>query len=103
MSDITNAQVLVSLPDLASFTNQFRDVIREELHAIHEKELQEKFLSPEETCNLFQPAISKPTLESYSQKNLLKKYYLGGRTWYKYSELMDAMKQIKKFSRNNSI
>jgi hypothetical protein len=100
MTDIKNAQVLVPLQDL---TNIFRDVVREELNAKNEKELQDKFLSPEETCNLFSPAITKPTLESYSQKNLLKKYYLGGRTWYKYSELVDAMKQIKKFSRNNSI
>jgi hypothetical protein len=76
----------------------FRSVVREEIQAIKEKELQDKFLSPEETCNLFSPAITKPTLESYSKK-YFKKYYLGGRTWYRYAEVIAAIKQIKKYSR----
>lgn len=95
-----NAQILIPVEEL---TEIFRDLIREEIHAKNEKELKEKLLSPEETCKLFSPAITKPTLESYSQKELLKKYSLGGRTWFKYHEVMEAVKEIKRFSRNNSI
>lgn len=95
---IKNAQILVPVQEL---TGIFRELIREEINAKNEKELQEKLLSPEETCNLFSPAISKPTLESYAQKELIKKYWLGGRTWFKYSEVIEAVKEIKRFSRNN--
>ena len=86
--------------DTETFINTIRQIIKEEIQLALKADLKEKFLSPEETCNLFQPAITKPTLESYSQRELLKKYYLGGRTWYKYSELIDTVKGIKKFSRS---
>lgn len=72
--------------------------VEEVVRKVKAEELQEKFLSPEEICNLFKPAITKPTLESYSKK-YFKKYYLGGRTWYKYAEVIGAMKEIKKYSR----
>jgi hypothetical protein len=75
-----------------------RNLVKTELTEITQKELKEKFLSPEETCKLFTPAISKPTLESYSKK-YFKKHYLGGRTWYKYSEVIEAIEKIKKYSR----
>ncbi len=95
-----NKETQVFIPQsIEDLTEKFRGIIREELAAKSEKDLLEKYLSPEETCNLFQPAITKPTLESYSKKRLLKKYYLGGRTWFKYSEVIAAAKEIKKFSR----
>ena len=97
MKEIHNTQVLAPLNELGDY---FRGIIREELDARHEKDVLEKLCSPEETCNLFTPRISKPTLESYSQRGLLNKYYLGGRTWFKYSEILQALKQIKKYSRN---
>jgi hypothetical protein len=62
--------------------------------------LQEKFLSPEETCNLFSPAISLPTLATYSKKGHFKKYSLEGRTWYKYGEVTSALASLKPYSRN---
>jgi hypothetical protein len=94
MFNIKNAQVLVPVQELA---DMFRAIVREELQAIKDEELKEKLLSPEETCNLFKPAITKPTLESYAQKGVLKKYHLGGRTWFKYAEVMESMKVIRKF------
>ncbi len=77
------------------FISSIREVVKEEISRNSIAELTEKFLSPEETCKLFQPAITKPTLESYSQQSLLRKYYLGGRTWYKYSEILQALEKIK--------
>jgi len=84
------AAVLASL--LPSMVNQG-------IKEFKEAELTEKLLSPEQTCKLFTPAISKPTLESYTEKGYFKKYYLEGRTWFKYSEVMSALKTLKKYSR----
>lgn len=98
----SNSLIIQGIPIDQFFERQrdvLRELVREELNAKNERELQEKFLSPEETCKLFKPAISKPTLEAYAQKDLLKKHYLGGRTWFKYGEVVEAMKQIKKYSR----
>lgn len=91
-----NVTVSIPLKDLKDF---FQSMIREEIRSKHFEELQEKLLSPEETCKLFSPAISKPTLESYSEKGYIKKYYLEGRTWFKYSEVMAALKTIKRYER----
>ena len=79
--------------------NVVSEKVEQAVRKVKDEELQEKFLSPEETCKLFKPAITKPTLESYAQKDFLQKYHLGGRTWYKFSEVEAAMKQIKKYSR----
>lgn len=95
-----NAAVLVSLQDIAPF---IQGIVREEVRNKAHEELQERLLSPEETCKLFTPAISKPTLESYYEKGYFQKYYLEGRTWYKYSEVMAALKSIKKYSRRELI
>jgi hypothetical protein len=94
-----NTAVLVPLQELRSF---FQDIVRNEVRSKAAEDLQEKLLSPEETCKLFTPAISKPTLESYYEKGYLQKYYLEGRTWYKYSEVLAALKTIKKYSRQDS-
>lgn len=77
-------------------------LVNEGIKTFKEKELQEKLLSPEEACKLFLPAISRPTLESYSEKGYFTKYYLEGRTWFKYSEVMSALKNIKRYSRKES-
>lgn len=89
-----NAQVLVNVDDL---TGIFREIVREELLSAKEQELEDRLLSPDETCKLFKPAISLPTLQSYFKKGLIRKHYIGGRTWYKYSELMEDIKHIKRY------
>lgn len=90
------AQVLVPLQELTSF---FQKIVRTEVRTNYEEALQEKLLSPKSTCNLFDPAISLPTLASWTEKGYLKKYTMDGRTWYKYSEVIASLKEIKKYSR----
>lgn len=76
----------------------FKEIIKDELTASKQTDAYERFLSPKDTCMLFVPNITLPTLESYVQKGLLKKYYLGGRTWFIYSELLDAIKDMKNYT-----
>ena len=64
-----------------------------------QQDLQAQYLSPEETCKLFNPKISKVTLNEWTNKGYLTKYYLGGRTFYKYGEVIEAAKSLKKYSR----
>ncbi|MBS1599509.1 MAG: helix-turn-helix domain-containing protein [Bacteroidetes bacterium] len=61
------------------------------------KELSEKLLSPSEACKLFQPSISKVTLDSWARKGLIKKHAIGGRVYFKYTEVMEALKSLKKY------
>lgn len=84
----------MSLEELSAI---LKKVVREELQASQKADQAEKFLSPEETCNLFQPKISKPTLESWQKRGFAIKYYIGGRTYYKYGEILESIKHISKY------
>jgi hypothetical protein len=91
-----NTQIVVPISE---FIPLFKGLIRDEVRAKYSDELQEKLLSPKEVCNLFQPKISLPTLASWTEKGLLTKYAMDGRTWYKYSEVLSALKSLKRYSR----
>lgn len=74
--------------------------VHQGMKTFKEEQLLEKLLSPDETRKLFHPAISKPTLDSYAEKGYIQKHYLGGLTWYKYSEVMAALKTLKRYSQS---
>lgn len=69
------------------------DAIREVL-----QEKEEKFLSPAEVCKKFEPAISKTTLASWTKQGLLTEYRIGGRVFYKMSEVFKSLKSLKKYN-----
>jgi hypothetical protein len=91
-----NTQVIVPLSE---FIPLFQGLIREEFKVKYDQEMQGKLLSPKQVCNLFSPKISLPTLASWADKGLLIKYSIDGRTWYKYSEVMAALKTLKRYQR----
>ena len=68
------------------------DAIREVL-----QEKEEKFLSPAEVCKKFEPAISKTTLASWTKQGYLTEYRIGGRVFYKMSEVFKSVKILKKY------
>jgi hypothetical protein len=72
-------------------------VIGRAIQPLLEKLSEEKLLSPMETVKLFDPPISKQTLHNWQRKGLLRKHYIGGRTFYKRSEVLEAAKSLKKY------
>jgi hypothetical protein len=95
-----NEMVVLTKEDLASMlTSILPPIVDIGIKNFKETELQERFLSPEEACKLFVPAISRPTIDAYAEKGYFKKYYLEARTWFKYREVVAALKSIKKYSR----
>ena len=78
-----------------------RNIVKEEFEAYYRSIISEKLLSPSEVCKLFDPNISKVTLANWTTQGRLKKYSLGGRVFYKYSEVMESLKTIKKYSSIN--
>lgn len=74
----------------------FRDVIKEELVKLQTDKV-EKLLSPAETCKIFQPKISKTTLKSWTDQGLLSDHRIGGRVFYKLSEVLEKSKTLKRY------
>lgn len=89
--------VFVPLDQLAA---TIESIVYNKIREKQEEDLQEQFLSPEKTRQLFNPAVSIVTLNSWTDKGYLKKHVIGGRVYYKYSEVMQAVKEIKKYSRS---
>ena len=66
------------------------------------KELEERLLSPEKTRKLFDPAVSLTTLNTWASEGILNKHHIGGRTYSKYSEIIESAKTVKKYKRTAS-
>ena len=77
--------------------------VHQGIKTFKEEQLHEKLLLPNETRKLFHPAISKPTLDSYAEKGYIQKHYLGGLTWYKYSEVIATLKMLKRYSQSKHL
>ena len=73
------------------------------IEAIREvlQEKEEKFLSPAEVCKIFVPAISKTTLAAWTKQGLLTEYRIGGRVYYKMSEVFKSVKTLKTYKTEN--
>lgn len=81
--------------------DQLADIIKPLIvEAIREvlQEKEEKLLSPAEVCKKFEPAISKTTLALWTRQGLLTDYRIGGRVFYKMSEVFDKARTIGKYS-----
>ena len=90
----------VSLDDILAITRQ---IIKQEIEASKKMQLEEKFLSPIETCKLFYPPISRQTLDALSKNGTLIKHHLGGKTFFKYSEVTESVKSFKRYKKSDSV
>jgi hypothetical protein len=73
-----------------------RIVFQDEMRKIKSEE-DEKLMSPAETCKLFIPTITKATLTSWTNQGLLDQYRIGGRIFYKKSEMIEKAKTLQKY------
>lgn len=88
----------------SDFIDQISEIISrkvtEAVNSNSKKADDEKLISSKEACELFQPAISRPTLHSWAKQGKLKPRYIGSKVYYLKSEIMEAVKEIKKYCRN---
>jgi len=91
--------ILFSQIALDDIISQLRTVVKDELNTKRDDDLNAKFLSPAETCALFQPQISLVTLASWTKSARLIAYRIGGRVYYKHSEVIEAVTLLKKYKK----
>jgi hypothetical protein len=92
-------QVLFCPIPLEELEARFQKIIQEEIAKKDQEATLEKLLSPEETRKLFSPAVSKVTLHHWAKQGRIKQHRLGGRVFYKYSEVLDSLVHLKKHGR----
>jgi hypothetical protein len=90
-------KILFSPIDLQELISNVRTVIKEEIQASQEQQLQEKLLTTEEVGELLR--VSRQTVINWSREGILIKYTMGHKVYWKYSEIITALKTVKKFKR----
>ncbi|MCO5238116.1 MAG: hypothetical protein M9933_17800 [Chitinophagaceae bacterium] len=88
------------LPKAATEILQRMDSIEAVLSRLeaNQKKESEKLLSADQARKLFSPEISKPTLIRWTAEGKLICHRIGGRVFYRQSEVMQAVTKLKKYS-----
>ena len=90
------SQILLNALSPDQLVDLLRPMIREEIRqALSDQE--EKLLSPAETCKLFKPTITNATLTSWTKQGLLQDHRIGGRIFYRQSEILASTKKLSKY------
>lgn len=91
-----NEQIILSGITAADLVEIIRLTVQKEVLLL-KADQPERLLSPSETCKLFQPSISKVTLSAWSKKGLLIDHRIGGRVFYKQSEVIEKLVTLKRY------
>lgn len=94
-------QVLIPISE-DQFFAKVKDIVQSVLQTKDQQEFQERLLSPIETCKLFIPSISKVALHRWTKSGFIPVHRIGGRIYYKQSEVIEAAKTVKKYDRNKT-
>ena len=92
-----DASILLSPVSITSLMEGVRDIIRAELRQQQTTDLQEKLLTAKEAADLLR--VSLVTLWQWEKNGRIAKYSMGGRTYFKYSELMAGLDTLKRYKK----
>lgn len=84
---------------LEKILRPFESIIKNQINEASSKAHEEKLLSPRETCRMFHPPISRPTLDKLVKRGVLTKHYMGRNVYFKYSDLLNALKSYKRYEK----
>lgn len=92
-------QIIFSPIPISELESRIQSIVRQEISKKEEDSLQERLLSPAQTRLIFNPPISKVTLHHWAKQGKVKSHRIGGRVFYKYSELMESLVHLKRYGR----
>lgn len=88
--------ILTPVP-LADLMAQIRATVRDELKQQQVADLAEKLLTPKEAADLLR--VSNVTIWSWEKAGRITKHSMGGRTYFKYSELMASLETLQRYQK----
>jgi hypothetical protein len=93
---MTGGQIILNTISPEEMAEIIKPLIVEAIREVLQ-EKEEKLLSPAEVCKKFVPAISKTTLAAWTKQGILTDYRIGGRVYYKMTEVVKSVKNLKKY------
>ena len=88
--------ILTPVP-LADLMAKMRDIVRDELQQQIRADLSEKLMTAKEAADLLR--VSLVTLWQWEKQGRIAKYAMGGRTYFKYSELMANLETLQRYKK----
>lgn len=95
---MTNPDFILSPIPLDELRNEFKTIVNDAIATL--KPSEETLLNTTHACELFNPPISKVTLIKWTSDGKLKCYRIGGRVYYKRSEIIESATRLKKYGRS---
>jgi hypothetical protein len=71
-------------------------IVRRVLEEKQANQVAGQLLSPADACKVFQPQISKQTLARWTAEGLINVQRVGGRLFYRYSDVLAAGSRLKR-------
>lgn len=91
------AKIILEEYELTELLAQIREIVKQELICFHQKDWEDRLVSPAEACKLFKPQISTQTLSRWSKDGRIPQYRIGGRIFYKQVEVINSAKSLKRY------
>jgi excisionase family DNA binding protein len=88
-------QIFFSPIELAELLEGFRSIVKAELQQQQRADLSEKLMTAKEAADLLR--VSLVTLWQWEKQGRISKYSMGGRTYFKYSELMAGLDTLQRY------
>ncbi len=100
---MTKVTSLEAVPQAVEELHNKFDALSEKLSSLVNKvaKQEEQLICASEACKLFVPAISRLTLIRWTKADHVKEYRIGGRVYYKRSQILDAAKHLQKYKSNS--
>lgn len=95
---MTGSHIITSGISTDQLLELIRLVTREEVQtAVKQLQGEEKFITVNEVCKLFEPEISRVTVYRWTKEGILIPHIIGGKTYYLKSEVFAASTALKKY------
>ena len=92
-------KLILSPIEIGELMDAVRAVVREELKHQHETEQSDKLLTEREAVKLLK--VTPPTLWKWVNAGRLQKHKIGGRVYFKYSEIMERIENLQPYVKPN--
>jgi hypothetical protein len=88
--------VLLSQIPLDELLTRFKQIVDVAVADLKPQQ-QDRLLTGAEACQLFEPHISVKSLRRWADQGRIIQHRIGGRVFYKASEIVDAGKTLKRY------
>jgi hypothetical protein len=92
--------IILTQISMESLLIQIKGIVESAIKEDKIYQFDEKLISPAEACKIFEPAISLPTLNSWTKNGWLVSKRIGGRVFYSKKQILEAGKTFKRYKQN---